>query len=156
MLYQMSFVNLLEHYILQILPTPTYNWNIFNLIIEQYGNQLNVNTLKEILQVNVGSSAAQYNLIIVDYYNKNMYEQLFYSENDKLIIFDWNGTNQNCFEILEDLSKKIIDLNDVISYQWFKIKFFVVKILVAVKNAIKYFDSRKNQTSNKYIKQVIK
>lgn len=146
MLYQTVFVtiNLLEHYLLQTFVASTYNWDVFNFASKEYNSQSDNIKLNKILQDKKRSSAVHYNLNIVDTYNKDLDEQLICSENDEFIVFNWNGTKKNCFEISVDLSQRIIDLNDLISYQWFKIQFFAVKILVAVKNAIEIFDSQNN------------
>lgn len=60
----------------------------------------------------------------------------FFQENNTEIKYYWNGRDYTCYQILKNIQIGVIDINDIISFQWFGLKWLVGKILLSVRNAL--------------------
>lgn len=129
----------IENYLLQNYSSPTYNIDIYRKIVIKDDSPLSrkrkkyddVNEelkfpLKEI------DSASHY---IDSLYHANMYET-FILNSDKHIKMDWDGTPLYAHEVLEYVTRQVMDINVVVNFQWFTMKWFVANILLKIRKTL--------------------
>jgi len=67
-------------------------------------------------------------------YDELAYDELFYNLEE--LNYSWNGEELSSEKIYKNFQQGVIDINDLISFQWFGIKWLIGKILLDIKNAL--------------------
>lgn len=163
-LYQTLLVtiNMIENALLRKYKWLPYNNFIYKYRVLKNKNQPDLNDLRLVLQEKANSSLSDIityeNTIklMSDEYNVYVYNS-FLQEEDKEFRVYWNGALQFGYEILTDISKGVIYLNDLMIYQHFIIKWFVTKILLGFKHFLILIQQLLNSNSNhiEYKKKMI-
>lgn len=136
----------IENHILQNCSKPIYSIDIiYSKKMLNYNNKPEEQGSKRIRpDLNVKLNYALDIIIFSSKYTDNLYHQIlhdkFFPDSDKQIKMNWYGNKLYGYEVLRYVSKKVIDINDVVNFQWFAMKLFVVKILVKIHHALEFFN----------------
>jgi len=142
--FQISFITitLVESYLIKNYSLPFYSLVIYSKLITCDKNGPNLSKLRHDIKtyakryaqsIAFMDSLAFVNLL----FDENTYNT-FFPEVDTQIQFFWNGRKLFGHEILKKTVQDVTDFNDLISFHWFGIKWFVGKILLVIVNALSF------------------
>lgn len=163
-LNQISFIviNTIERFKMKRVSEPTYSANMYMSLVSKQNNFILLNgkpnvqkikdTLKTVAEKSGLLDANTIDKILNDIYDKYVCD-LFFKSDLKELQLHWNGSKKIGSEILRDMQQGVIDINDLINYQWYVIKFFVTKFLMKMKYISLHYKYKKEfdhrDTSNK-------
>jgi len=154
-MYQTSFVTitLIENYLVKNNLCPLYSLFIYSKLMVYDQNGHNASDIRNDIQTylvrHVQPATFKNSLrFLFSLYNKTTYNSTLFPSDDEEVKYLWYGEAQTGKKILRNLQRSVIDINDLISFQWFGIKWFVGKILKSVKYALLLLrDQTKTQVS---------
>lgn len=172
-------INTIEYHEMNICEWPYNNRNMFYNLVKDYGIDITVSGyFNEVLnklvydqeqcylkkmQSELKTAANNSKIILKEKYLETFYEQYIHEiflgnyDTDIELYFCWNGEVKLVYDVLQDVLGNINDKQQFTKFQFFKIKWFVVKLLAKLLYVLDYFKNLNKIKSNDIIlKQQIK